>query len=44
MDYAVTVDEIEEKAGTNFFPELTERKQQNLESKKRDFQFNEVNY
>lgn len=36
-DYVVTVDEIEQKTGLNFFPELTERKQFNLESANRDF-------
>jgi len=42
MDYAVTIDEIEKLTGLDFFPEMTVRKQQNLESKKRGFEMEEV--
>ena len=42
LDYVVTVDEIEEKTDINFFPELTERKQQNLESVKRNFLLEDI--
>jgi endonuclease G len=43
MDYIVTVDEVEQKSGINFFPELTEQKQQNLERVKRNFLLEEIN-
>jgi endonuclease G len=36
-DYIVTVDAIEAATGLNFFPELTDVKQHNLESKRRSF-------
>jgi len=36
MDYLCTVDEIEALTGLDFFPELTEAKQKNLENKKRN--------
>lgn len=36
MDYLTTVDEIERLTQLNFFPELSEAKQRNLESKKRN--------
>lgn len=42
MDYIVTVDEIEERTGVNFFPELSKRRQRNLESVKRNFIFEEI--
>lgn len=42
MKYLVTIDEIEEKSGINFYPELSDRKQHNLESVKRNFQFEEI--
>ena len=37
MDYVVTVDEIEALTGLDFFSGLTNRKQINLESKRRNF-------
>lgn len=40
--YFTTIDEIERVTNFNFFPELTIRQQENLESKKRDFLFNEL--
>lgn len=42
MDYVVTVDEIEDLTGLDFFPELSEQKQRNLESKKRDFELRDI--
>jgi endonuclease G len=42
LDYVTTVDEIEDRTGLNFFSELSELKQHNLESIKRDFQLNEL--
>jgi endonuclease G, mitochondrial len=41
-DYVVTVDEIEEATGIDFYPELTKRKQKNLESKKRNFKLEDL--
>ncbi|MEO9871165.1 DNA/RNA non-specific endonuclease [Ekhidna sp.] len=43
MDYVKSVDEVEVLTGIDFFPELSEAKQRNLESKKRDFKLNEIN-
>jgi endonuclease G len=37
LDYVVTVDELEDLTGFDFFPELSEQKQRNLESKRRNF-------
>ena len=42
FDYVTTVDDIETKTGLNFFPELTTVKQNNLESKKRNFELDEI--
>lgn len=42
LDFVTTVDELEEATGLDFFPELSESKQNNLESVKRDFQFNQL--
>jgi DNA/RNA endonuclease G (NUC1) len=42
FDYVTTVDDIETKTGLNFFPELTTAKQNNLESKKRNFELDEI--
>lgn len=42
LDYVATVDEIETKTGINFFPELSTTKQNNLESKKRNFELEEI--
>ena len=42
MDYMVTIDEIEQLTGLEFFPEMTVRKQKNLESKKRGFGLEEI--
>ncbi len=42
MDYVVTVDEIEVATGLEFNTQLTNTKQHNLESVKRDFDFNEL--
>jgi len=41
-DFIVTVDHLEEITGLNFFSELSDVKQANLESVKRDFDFNEI--
>ncbi len=43
MDYVVTIDEIEAATGLDFNTQLTNTKQHNLESVKRDFEFNELN-
>ncbi|WP_116787815.1 DNA/RNA non-specific endonuclease [Flavobacterium psychrotrophum] len=40
--YLTTVDAIEKLTGLDFFSELTETKQRNLESKKRDFTLTEI--
>lgn len=42
-DFLVTVDAIEGFTGIDFFPDLSAIKQTNLESKKRNFQLEEVN-
>jgi endonuclease G len=42
MDYVVNIDVIEQLTGLEFFPEMTVRKQQNLESKKRGFELEEI--
>ena len=42
LDYVKTIDEIEGLTGLNFFPEMTVRKQKNLESKKRGFGLEEI--
>lgn len=42
LDYATTVDEIEVKTGINFAPELSTIKQDNLESRKRNFELEEI--
>jgi endonuclease G len=42
FDYVVTVDEVEERTGLNFFSELSTTKQHNLESRKRDFELNDL--
>lgn len=42
MDYVTSVDEIEELAGIDFFPELSQQKQHNLESVKRNFKLEEI--
>lgn len=39
-DYAVTIREIEQKTGLNFFPKYSTAKQNNLETVKRDLQLN----
>lgn len=43
LDYAVSIDEIEQRTGLNFFPELTESEQLDLESVKRDFNLDVLN-
>lgn len=42
LDYVVTVDDIEAATGLDFNTQLTNNKQHNLESIKRDFDFNEI--
>lgn len=42
MDYIVTVDEIESKTGIDFFPELSNTKQRNLESVRRNFKLEKL--
>lgn len=42
LDFVTTVDEIEHATNLNFFPGLSSQKQANLESKKRDFQLNDI--
>ncbi|MCK5096607.1 MAG: DNA/RNA non-specific endonuclease, partial [Desulfobacteraceae bacterium] len=42
MDYITTIDNIEELTGLEFFPEMTVRKQRNLENKKRGFDLEEI--
>lgn len=38
LDYSASIDEIEEATGLNFFPDLSVRKQINLEEPRRDFE------
>ncbi len=42
FDYVKTVDDIEDLTGIDFFPDLTNRKQINLESVKRNFKLEEI--
>lgn len=42
FDFVTTVDEVEALTKLNFFPTLSPQKQANLESKKRDFQLNDI--
>ncbi|MEP0986015.1 DNA/RNA non-specific endonuclease [Ekhidna sp.] len=43
LDYVKSVDEVEELTGLNFFSELSEVKQKNLEIVKRNFELEEIN-
>lgn len=42
LKYVTTVDAIEDSTGLNFYPMLSETKQRNLESKKRNFQLEDI--
>ena len=42
LKYAVTIDEVEKATGLNFFSDLSETKQKNLESIKRNFEFEDI--
>ncbi len=42
LEHVTTVDSIEKLTGLNFFPKLSNTKQHNLESKKRNFELDEL--